>query len=165
MYKAFFPDVAFAWAYCALLISILALAAVVDFRRMVIPKAITLSLLGLGVCLSIVRGSWLGSHGEKVWLLPSGMWLGALDGFLFALAGFVVSFLIIFVLWVLNTCGGGDVKLFAALGVWLGPTYGFYVLAVSLVVLAIVVVVKVLALGVSRRTIRKLNEVNRPATE
>src|SRR5438270_8400 len=61
---------------------------------------------------------------------------GALDGLLFALAGFGLGFALFFVLWVLGACGGGDVKLFAALGAWVGPALAVGVLAGTVVVLA-----------------------------
>jgi hypothetical protein len=52
-----------------------------------------------------------------------------------------------FVLWVLSTCGGGDVKLFTAVGAWLGPRYFVFILGGSLVVLPAVMLLKVLLVG------------------
>ncbi len=46
--------------------------------------------------------------------------MGALDGFLFALVGSLVGFAFFAILFALGTCGGGDVKLFTAIGAWLG---------------------------------------------
>jgi prepilin peptidase CpaA len=56
----------------------------------------------------IVGWVWQGSfHG----------WSGLWDG----LCGFGIGFGILFVLWMVGSAGGGDVKLFGALSVWLGP--------------------------------------------
>src|SRR4051812_25069140 len=111
MHGPFFPNTAFAWLFCLALAAILAVAARIDFRLMVIPKWITLSLLGSGIAVSVVRGVWVGATGARVWLFDdSNWWLGGLDGLLFALAGSAAGFGMLFLLWVLGTCGGGDVK-------------------------------------------------------
>ena len=58
------------------------------------------------------------------------------DGFLFRLVRrFLAGFALFFVMWTLNVCGGGDVKLFAALGACIGPYFAILVLAVSLPVI------------------------------
>jgi prepilin peptidase CpaA len=156
MYKPFFPNIPFAWAFLVLLGAVLIVAAYVDWKRTTIPKWLTLSLLGLGVAVGVLRGAWLGGQGEKLWLLPTdSVLLGALDGFLFALIGCVSGFFMIFVLWLMGTCGGGDVKLFAALGSWVGPVYTVFVLAGSLVVLFLEILVKLVTVGFSFKAIRK----------
>lgn len=158
----FFPNTEFAWVFLASLVAILAVCAYVDWRRTVIPKWLTLPLLGLGVLVSLVRGGWLGAEERALWFLPTGnVYLGLADGFLFALVGFIVGFGMIFAMWILGTCGGGDVKLFAALGTWLGPIYSIYVLAASLVVLLVEVVFKLVALRLSGKSILKAMEKER----
>jgi Flp pilus assembly protein protease CpaA len=67
----------------------------------------------------------------------------------------------IFLMWILGTCGGGDVKLFAALGTWLGPIFAVYVLAGSLLVLFAIVIVKLLSNGVTPSSFQKLMKANR----
>src|SRR5262249_26793160 len=120
-------------------------------------------LLAAGVVVSTVRGALLASQEEKLWLFSTGSaWLGGLDGFLFALVGFATGFAVIFFLWVMGTCGGGDVKLFAALGAWRGPAYALCVLFGSLAVLFVEVIVKLLAVGSSPKAQRKLAAKNRP---
>jgi prepilin peptidase CpaA len=57
------------------------------------------------------------------------------DGLLFSLAGFGLAFVLFLALWILGVCGGGDVKLFAALGAWIGPELVILVLLVSAVML------------------------------
>lgn len=162
MYKPFFPNPEFGWAFVALLGVLLGVASVVDLRKMVIPKWVTLGTLGLGVVLSVVRGAWLGSAGGKLWLFGTGSAaLGALDGLLFALAGAVVGFVLLLFLWIMGTCGGGDVKLFTAVGAWVG-LHVLLVWAVSLAVLIVVVFVKILSGGVTPRAVHGTLHAGRP---
>jgi prepilin peptidase CpaA len=138
MPQRFFPDSpAFSWAFCLCLIGVTAMAAYVDWRRQVIPKAVTVPALLLGVAASIVRGLWLENSSEG-----AGAWHGALDGFLFALAGFAVGFGLFLVLWLLGTCQGGDVKLFAAMGAWLGPTLTLLLLLLTVILVGLSVLVR-----------------------
>lgn len=125
----FFPDPAFGWSFYAILLGFLAYSSYTDLRWVKIPKALTLAMLGVGLTLNVVRGLWLGSIREEagVWHLPPGAGWGAVDGLLFALAGFAASFAFFLLLYVLGVAGGGDVKLFAALGAWVGPTYFFLI--------------------------------------
>jgi prepilin peptidase CpaA len=162
MPKPFFPNPEFAWGFLALLASLLALASYVDFRRTVVPKWLTLPLLGAGVVASIARGAWLGVAGQQSgFFTTDSLWLGGLDGLLYALIGVVCSFAMIFLLWILGTCGGGDVKLFAAVGAWTGWLYAVFILAASLVVLFVIVLVKVVTLGASPTAVRRLMRENR----
>lgn len=55
----------------------------------------------------------------------SGLW----DG----LCGFGIGFGVLFVLWMVGSAGGGDVKLLGALSVWLGPGLTLKVMLASLV--------------------------------
>jgi prepilin peptidase CpaA len=166
MYRPFFPSLEFGWAFVGVLGVLLALAAVVDLRWTVIPKKLSLSLLALGLLANLVRGAWLGDDGSGLWLLPTdNPWTGGLDGLLFGLGGAVVSFLMIFILWILGTCGGGDVKLFAGLGAWLGPLYPIYVLAVSLGVLVLFVLVKAVFVGIKPRKQHRRSKAAKPGKE
>jgi Flp pilus assembly protein protease CpaA len=132
----YFPDPVSAWFFLGALASVLALATYTDERYVRIPKWLTIPALGLGFGFSCIRGGMLGANGLNTWLFTSpGVALGILDGALFALAGFVLGFFLFFVIWVLGGCGGGDVKLVAALGAWLGPYLVFLVLLVSLLLL------------------------------
>jgi len=82
-------------------------------------------MLALGILVSIVRGIWMGAKLEGTddtvfWFFSSAQW-GWLDGFLCSLMGFLLGFAVGFVMWILGLQGGGDVKLTAALGAWVGP--------------------------------------------
>src|SRR5260370_39266685 len=153
MPHAFFPGLLFAWAFYLVLTALMGVAAYTDLSRMAIPKQLTLGALVLGLVVSITRGAWVGANGEGsgVWLLgASGPFLGALDGLLYAVAGFAIGFGLFLVMWLLNTCGGGDVKLFAALGAWIGPALSVPVLA-GTIVLVVVFSVARLAWGALTR--------------
>jgi Flp pilus assembly protein protease CpaA len=150
---SFFPNPEFGWVFFAALTALLGVAAYTDTRRLVIPKKISLTILGLGVLFNVVRGAWLGAEGKPGWAFDGGPFAGAADGFLFALAGFVVGFGVFFLFWVMGTCGGGDVKLFAALAAWLGPKLCLGVLAGTLVLLAVVIAVRAILFATSVRPV------------
>ena len=140
MRHPFFPDPVFAWTFCIVLLAITGIAAYIDFRFWKVPKWVTLPMLGLGLLFNLVRGIWLGANGKQVWILGEHGWLaGMLDGILFALAGFAAAFGIFLFMWILKTCGGGDVKLFAAVGAWVGPLLAFEVLIATLAIVCVMV--------------------------
>ena len=123
MEQPFFPNLPFAIGYVLLLLGGLGYAAWTDWKTLFVPKWLSLSLLGAGVLANVVRGAWLGAIGQPAWLLSAHPALGGLDGFLFAIAGFLCGFLMFFLFWIFGICGGGDVKLVAAVGTWLGPRF------------------------------------------
>lgn len=135
----YFPEPVSGWLFLSVMFAFLAAAAVVDHRRSVIPKWITLPMFGLGLLANVLRGMWQATHGGPNWaLIGETWWIGAADGLLFAIAGFLVGFGLFFVLWILGVCGGGDVKLFGALGAWVGSLLIVYVLMATLLVLFVV---------------------------
>jgi prepilin peptidase CpaA len=150
MVQSFFPGPVFGWTFYGTLVGLTAVAAFTDLRRMIVPKWLTLTALALGVVFNLIRGAWLGAQGQEVWLLgENGVVVGVLDGLLFSLSGFLLGFAIFFLMWILGTCGGGDVKLFAALGSWVGTYLALLVLSGTLVVVFLISLVRVL--GVFRR--------------
>ncbi|HZY86598.1 MAG TPA: A24 family peptidase [Gemmataceae bacterium] len=139
MSPPFFPGPVFGWAFVLVLTGLILAAAWTDLRTMLIPKRLTLTLLPLGLLFNVARGAWLGAQGGSAWALgPHGAFAGALDGALFAVTGFLVGFALFFLLWLLGTCGGGDVKLFAALGAWVGAYFALWVLAGTVLVVMLV---------------------------
>lgn len=84
-------------AFAGLLIA----AAASDWRSLMIPNRYCLALVALFPSYVIAKG------GDVVWL-----------GHLFYGAG---AFAVGFILFSLRLCGGGDVKLFAAVALWAGP--------------------------------------------
>jgi Flp pilus assembly protein protease CpaA len=125
-----FPDTAFAWTFYVLLVGFLGIAAFTDLRWMKIPKALTLTALALGIIFNVVRGALIGPdpHIEPLIIDVEGYLGGALDGLVFSLAGFATGFGMFLLMWILGTCGGGDVKLFAALSAWVGPWMAVFIL-------------------------------------
>jgi prepilin peptidase CpaA len=124
----FYPDPVFGWTFYAVLLGFLAVATYTDVRTLIIPKTLTLSMLGVGVIFSVVRGAWMASVGLRAgsfvlraFDVAHSPVLGGLDGFLFSLEGFAAALLVFFVLWRIGLMKGGDVKLVAALGAWVGP--------------------------------------------
>jgi prepilin peptidase CpaA len=144
---SFYPDPAFGWTFYAVLLGFLVVATYTDIGRLTIPKKLTLAMLAVGLVFSVVRGAWMGSlladgdGGGKVWLFANTPMLGALDGLLCSLAGFATGFGIFLLLWFMGVMGGGDVKLMAALGAWVGPMQMLWLLcgaAVFYVLLGVV---------------------------
>ncbi|MFB9324828.1 prepilin peptidase [Paenibacillus aurantiacus] len=80
---------------------LLACAFATDVRAMRIPNLLTVIALAAGFCCQLLMAGWQGGQ----------------LAFLGALAGFLPFF----ALYLFKGIGAGDVKLFAALGAWLGP--------------------------------------------
>ena len=152
----FFPDPYFAWTFYAFLVAFCLQGAYLDLRRAILPKKLTLSLLAVGVVFNIVRGARLGLMDKQLSWLPTGnVWLGAADGFLFSLVGFVLTMVLFIIFWIMKLCGGGDVKLFAALGAWIGFPYSVFVMLGSVVVMVLLLIGRLLAGGLSPIAVRK----------
>ena len=145
MVNDFFPNPAFALVFVLALLGWLCAASYHDLKTLIVPKKITLSLLAAGLVMNIVRGAWLGATGRQTWLITdiSGF-LGGLDGFLFAFLGFLSGFVLFFVLWIFGVCGGGDVKLAAALGAWVGPLFLVFILGLALIAIFALTVVRII---------------------
>jgi prepilin peptidase CpaA len=154
MHTPFFPGPVFGWVYWLVLTALLGYAAYVDHRTMTVPKKLTLSALGLGLAFNLIRGLWLGFRGDEVWSFGiGGPLLGAGDGLAFAAVGLLLGFGLFFVMWLMGVCGGGDVKLFAALGAWVGPNLVIYVLVGTIVVVLVFTVAKIV-MGLSAALVR-----------
>lgn len=88
-------------------------AAVSDLRTRKIPNWMTVPMCVAGLIYQISFFQWSG--------LGNG------------LLGFLAGFGILFILWMIGSAGGGDVKLMGALGPWLGGWLTLKVLFVSLI--------------------------------
>jgi prepilin peptidase CpaA len=108
------------------------IAAVTDVWKFKVHNALTLPLLLSGL---IYHGVVEGASGL------AGSVLGALFGF-----GALIG------LYLLGGMGGGDVKLMAALGAWLGMPLTFFVFVASVVAAGVYAVVLVVAYGRVRET-------------
>lgn len=108
------------YVFAALVGLFTAIAAAIDLRLQRIPNYLTVTAALAGLAFQLVR------HG----LLPDGD--GWLTGLGIATGGFAVGFGLLFVPWLMGGGGMGDVKLLAALGVWLGPLYVLVAFAASM---------------------------------
>ena len=100
-------------------VAVVAVAVVADLRTRSMPNLVTLGGLAVGVAV----------HGASGFV--EGGFIGALKNAGFALLGAFACGLIPFLAWRKKEMGGGDVKLFAALGALLGPALGFDVEAAT----------------------------------
>jgi prepilin peptidase CpaA len=143
MPTAFFPNAAFGWCYVGVLVGALGYASYTDWRWLRIPNLLAVTLAAVGLGMQATRGAWLGEAG---WLFGShGGFVGALDAILFGLVGFIVGFVLLFLLWILGGCGGGDVKLFAAVSIWTGAWLALWIFVVSALGLALIGLVGLMA--------------------
>lgn len=99
--------------FLAAVIGFTLIAAVSDIRTRKIPNTMTVPMCIAGLVYQIG------------FFQVNGLWT--------ALGGFGTGFGILFVLWMVGTAGGGDVKLMGALGPWLGSLLMLKVLLCSLV--------------------------------
>lgn len=145
MANDFFPNLAFAIVSALTLVGWLCVASYHDLKTLIVPKKITVSMLAAGLVMNVVRGAWLGAIDKPTWAFSSANpFLGAFDGFLFAFLGFLAGFTLFFVLWIFGVCGGGDVKLAAAVGGWLGPKFLMYVLGLALVAVFALTIIRII---------------------
>lgn len=112
---------------CALLIPGILLASWIDHAQRRVPNWLNLSLMLIGFA---VQGIYFGT---------SGLTTGAL--------GLLVGFSTLIVPWMMHGMGAGDVKLMAAIGVWLGPLLTFYSFAAGAMIGGAAAVVMILSTG------------------
>ena len=101
------------------------IAVVWDQKYWKIPNKLTIPMFFLGW---IYQGVFSG-------------WSGIGDGAL----GFLIGFGILFILWIIGSGGGGDVKLLGALSVWLGFKWSLYVFIASTVI--VILITSLIVLG------------------
>jgi prepilin peptidase CpaA len=100
--------------------------------------------MGLVLIALVLSASWIDVATRRIpnplWVLGAvagfflSLWYGGLQGGLLSLAGFLLGLLLLMPGYLLRMTGGGDVKLFAAIGSLLGPRLILY--AMLLYVLA-----------------------------
>lgn len=111
------------------LFAALAIAAVIDFRQRRIPNWLTFGLMAAG--------------------LGRAAMIGSVAGVQHALLGIVIGGAIPLVLYMISALGGGDVKLLAAIGAWLGAGLTVRIFMVEAILGLIVVLIQAAA---QRRT-------------
>jgi len=103
-------------------------ASYLDTVKWRIPNSLNVAFFVLGLGTRTVLEGW-GGLGD-------------------ALLGFAVGFGVFFLLWLIGTAGGGDVKLIAAISVWLGLQQTLALLVLSTMM--------VIVLGITLAVVRKL---------
>ena len=112
-------------------------AAATDLHRFRVPNALTLPVLMLGVVVAGLSGGG--------------------SGLLLSLAGVGVGLILLGCFFALGGVGAGDVKLFAAMGSWLGPAPLLQVLAASALLAGVyALVLSALSLGIGATAARVL---------
>ena len=117
----------FWYVTCAILIPGILLASWIDFSQHRVPNWLNLTLILLGFA---VQGYFFGMAG-----LAIGGW------------GLLTGFGLLIIPWLMHAMGAGDVKLMAAIGVWMGPLLTFYSFALGAVIGGLVAVVMILSAG------------------
>lgn len=87
-------------------------AFVTDLRTMKIPNLITVTGIWSGLSYHLLMEGWIGA------------W--------FAVAGAATGFGLMFALYLLRAVGGGDVKLFAGIGAWMGIAFALSTMMYSI---------------------------------
>ena len=110
------------------------IGAAIDFSTRRVPNALTLSVAGIGLMAAA----------SGVVELPPGM----------ALIGFFTGFVLMLPGHLVGRTGGGDVKLMAALGTWLGPSMIFKAFLYSAIAGALLALLVAVRRGRMRETLR-----------
>jgi prepilin peptidase CpaA len=124
----------YALLICAPMLALTALAAVIDARSRRIPNWVTFTMILSGLAIAI---SGLGI--VSTWQ---------------ALGGMGVGFGLTIILFAVGALGGGDVKLLAGIGAWLGPEAALKVFVLEAIIGAIIVITQALAQGRFRKLLR-----------
>lgn len=112
---------------CGLMVPGILLASWIDYAQRRVPNWLNLTLILVGF---IVQASFFG-------------WSGIATGGL----GMLMGFGLLIVPWLMHGMGAGDVKLMAAIGVWLGPWLTLCSFAVGAVVGGLTAIVMILSTG------------------
>ena len=122
---------------CAVLIPGILLASWIDYSQRRVPNWLNLALIIMGLAVQAWFFGW------------SGVGTGAL--------GLLTGFGLLIVPWMMHGMGAGDVKLMAAIGVWLGPLLTLYSFALGAMIGGVVAVAMILSTG-------RLRMAGRPAS-
>ncbi len=120
-------DVGFWHAACAVLVPGVLLASWIDYSQRRVPNWLNLTLILAGFVVQCFYFGW------------AGLATGA--------GGLLVGFGLLIVPWLMHGMGAGDVKLLAAIGVWMGPLLTFYSFGLGAVIGGLVAVVMIVSTG------------------
>lgn len=105
-----------------------AVGAWIDGRTRRLPNWLTISGVATGLLYQLANG-----------FFESG-WGGAGKQVLVSLAGFLVGFGMLWMIWLARGAGAGDIKFMGAIGAWLGPRGTFVVFCLACLLAAVFVV-------------------------
>ncbi len=120
-------DMSFWHVTCAILVPGVLLASWIDYAQRRVPNWLNLALIVTGFA---VQYWFFGGSGLRV-------------GFL----GLMTGFGLLIVPWLMHGMGAGDVKLMAAIGVWMGPLLTFYSFALGAMIGGVVAVMMIVGSG------------------
>ncbi len=120
-------DMGFWHATCAILVPGVLLASWIDYSQRRVPNWLNLALIVAGFVLQGFHFGW--------------------GGIATGVCGLLTGFGLLIVPWMMHGMGAGDVKLLAAIGVWMGPLLTFYSFALGAGIGGIVAVVMILSTG------------------
>ena len=167
----FFPNIGFAWAFVATLFAFLGTASYLDLKTTVIPKAVTVTALPVALAFNVARLIWLASDGvvgSGAMIASTNLGVAALNGLLFTVLGFLFGFALFTAMWILGVCGGGDVKLFGAVGAWIGWKLAWWVFVITLIVIGALILFQGFRLAITgkwskmRKPGKKVYESKKP---
>ena len=112
---------------CGVLVPGVLLASWIDYSQRRVPNWLNLALILVGFC---AQGFYFGI---------SGLGAGAL--------GMLTGFGLLIVPWMMHGMGAGDVKLMAAIGVWLGPLLTLYSFGLGAAIGGVTAMIMILSSG------------------
>lgn len=112
---------------CAVLVPGILLASWIDFSQRRVPNWLNLFLILIGFGAQFIFNGW------------AGVGTGCL--------GLLTGFGLLIVPWMMHGMGAGDVKLMAAIGVWLGPKLTLYSFALGAFFGGVAAIVMILSTG------------------
>ena len=108
----------------AVLVPGVVLASWIDWRYRKVPNWLNLSLILAGLAVQGIFHGW------------SGLWMGLL--------GMLLGFGLLIIPWLMHAMGAGDVKLMAAIGVWLGPALTLRAFCVGAILAGAIAVIMII---------------------
>lgn len=112
---------------CAILIPGILLASWIDYSQRRVPNWLNALLIVVGF---VVQACYFGTA-----------------GFVTGTLGLLTGFGLLIVPWLMHGMGAGDVKLLAAIGVWLGPLLTFYSFALGAIIGGVTAAIMILSTG------------------
>lgn len=112
---------------CAILVPGVLLASWIDYSQRRVPNWLNLALIILGFAVQAFYFGWSG--------MAIGFW------------GMLTGFGLLIIPWTMHGMGAGDVKLMAAIGVWIGPLLTLYSFGLGAIIGGVAAVVMIVSTG------------------